>query len=236
MDNDKDLERFLRSHENGYIQITPKTEEKLQEIIGETKNPADIAEKNYEYVRSKPYFISPLKKSEELVDKSTLDCGSKSVLLASLNRAAGIPSRITMMECPFSVFRGTIDHMNIPDIAKGAADGILDMIGENARGGTHYAVESYYDDEWHLMDPTMNPEMCEYFTGEKKDLCLSKGNASAMNDCRKIGWSEDLPSNGVIIASITKLASDLTGATGITMKKFESDVNKGLNQLKMMMG
>lgn len=222
----EDIERYLKSEDEGYIRITPKIQDLADEITEGAKTDAEKAEKIYDYVRKVDYFISPATRSEDLIDRTSLDCGAKHTLLASLNRAAGIPTKIKLMACPMEGLHSTVDHLGLPEWITMVGHTALHMAEENAIGGTHYATEAYYDDDWHFMDATLNDRLCDYFDGDKKERCLSKQNASGLLDCRPIGEAEDMPSNGILLSSMARMITDFTGVTSqvknITKKRSEN--------------
>jgi len=208
------IEKYLNSEE-GYIKITPEIKELAEKITDGAETDAEKAEKIYNYMRDINYFISPSMPAPNLIDRKFLDCGSKHTLQASLLRASGIPARINLMECPLEAVSKTVDHIRLPRMGRVVLGTALSAIGEDVNYGTHYALDAYYDDDWHFQDSTVPPQLCNYFTGEKKADCLSKKNASALLGCRKIGHTKDLPSNGVIVSVMGKLAVDYMEKLGL---------------------
>jgi len=208
------LEKYLKSEE-GYIKLTPEIEALAEKITEGATTDAEKADKIYDYMRDINYFISPAMPAPSLIDRKFLDCGSKHTLQASLLRSQGIPARINLMECPITAVTKTLEHIRLPKMTMIVGNTALNAIGEDVNYGTHYALDAHYDDEWHFQDATVPPKLCKYFTGEKKEECLSRQNASALLGCRKIGHTEDLPSNGVIISVMGKLFIEYMDQLGL---------------------
>lgn len=212
------LEKYLKS-EDGYIQITPEIKALASKITTGAKNDAEKARKIYNHVREIKYFISPSAPSSHLINRDVMDCGSKHTLHASLLRAEGIPARINIMECPLEGVANTIEHIPLPPTTQIILGTLFSAIGQDVKFGTHYALDAYYDEKWNFQDSTMNPRLCNFFTGSKREACLSDRNASALLDCKKIGHTEDLPSNGVIISTLGKMTVDYMDKFGFGLKK-----------------
>lgn len=222
----EDLSRYTKSQDVGYIKITPKIKRLADKITNGSKTDREKVERIYDFIRSKEYFISPTTYTNELIEREWLDCGSKHALFASLNRSLGIPTRIALMECPMEGFQNTLDHIHLPKGMSTVAKSLIHAFGEDILGGTHYASEVYLDGDWEFMDATMNPRLCKLMgkdNPDKHEKCLSKENVSGVLECRKIGQSEDVPSNGIILSTLARMVTDLTGAT----KKIRKMVEKG---------
>lgn len=221
----KDLSRYTKEQETGYIKITPEIKALAEELTEGATTDEDKSNKIYDYIRNKQYFISPTTKTNKLLNREWLDCGSKHALLTSLHRSLGIPTRIAITECPMEGFQNTLYHLYLPKGANAIAKSIIQAFGEDILGGTHYAAEVWYNDRWNFVDATMNPKICDMLGKEdedKKTVCLSKRNATGVLGCRKIGHSEDVPSNGVIVSTLARIVTDITGATNNLRKTLKS--------------
>ncbi len=237
MTNFDDPSLYLGSHDKGYIRITPKVKKLAEKITKGAKTDREKAEKIYEYVLNKPYFFAPATSVDKVLDYEFMDCTSKHTLLATLNRAVGIPTRIALMECPINNFDGLVNQFRLPQWMEIMANGVIQAYSDDIFNGTHMATQVYLDGKWEFMDATLSPRLCKVFKEkEKKEDCLSKKNASAVLGCKIIGVSADIPSNDVIISKLGRTIADILGATNKLRKviqKRERKFKETLNNTKL---
>lgn len=227
----RDLSKYLRSEDDGYIRITPEIKQLAEKLTSGANTIEEKARNIYEYIKEKNWFFSPAMPSPDLLDKDSLDCSAKHVLQASLNRSIGIPTRIALLECPIEGLMSSVENSKLPSWAKAISETVLLTISDTVKASTHYATEVFYNNKWNFMDATMNKKACGLLDKDKKKGCLSDKNVSSVLGCRKIGKSTDVTSNGVIISSAIKMLTDIAGLTGLT-GKVEDDEDKIINILK----
>jgi len=207
----KNYSKYLKSDSDGYIQITPEVKALAEKITLGAESDEEKVGLIHDYIKEIDYSINPSTSIDDLINSESLDCGSKHILQAALYRSLDIPTRIPILECPISGVEKAIQNLKIPKWASMATKLFFSSLKNNVKSVTHYAVEPRYNDEWHFFDATMGNHMCDFFDGEKKELCLSNEGTSGIMGCKRIGHLDDFPGSGVIFSSIIKGLLDLTG-------------------------
>jgi len=139
----EDLSVFLKST-NSIDSDNPKIIAKAKELTEGCKSDVEKAKALYEFVRDS-YTI---KRCESFIASETLECGGnfchqRSILLAALCRAVGIPSRL---------------HLQKVTLKRGDQEGSF----------AHSITGIYLKGNWHLYEPTGNSQKWAALTGEKE--------------------------------------------------------------------
>ncbi len=189
-----------------------------------TENASSAMDKSvrvWNFMKNIPYDIVGTGTTDpsKLLDKKSLDCAGKALLQSDLLTLSGIKNRIELLECPASTMKATMKTIlkDNPSLLK-VTEKLSGMFKNMEM--THVAVQSKVGDEWIRMDSTLPTSVCEKIKDDKKrEDCKTFDNVSAVNECRHIGFSNEVPSSVFFTSNLLSKIGNFFGNFSFKKKK-----------------